>query len=320
MGKAVKAMILVSEQNDPKGELRRGLAKAFAEMQIVRVQTREEALKEIASVDILYAFSVTVSKQLVESAARLRWIQLLGSGIDEILSVTSSRPEVLITSGRGAQAEPVSEAVIAFMFALARDIPRLVDNQRQRRWARWSAKLLKGRNLLVVGVGAIAERLAAKCVSLGMRVVGLSSAPRPVEGFDRILPMDALPQIAPEADFVVVLTPLSAQTRSLIGPEVFAAMKRTAFFINVARGGVVDEEALADALLSGRIAGAALDVFSEEPLPSSSPLWSCPNTLISPHLAGLNDRYLQDLLPLIVENSRRFLDGRVEELQNRLER
>jgi phosphoglycerate dehydrogenase-like enzyme len=310
----------VSRENDAQNELCSGLTDSFPGLDVVRIRTMQEAPGALAGAEILFAFLPSVDPSLLRAAPALRWIQLLGSGLDGVADLAAARPDLLITSGRGAQAEPVSEAVIAFMFALARDLPRLVEQQRQRLWQRRPARLLKSATVVTVGVGAIAGRLAPKCAALGMRVLGVSSAPRAVEGFERIAPLADLREAAAEADYLVVLTPLSDSSRMLVGREVLAAMKTTACLINVARGGIVDEAALAEALTSGRIAGAALDVFAEEPLPASSALWSCPNVLISPHLGGLNTRYLRDLLPLLTENTRRFLAGETGAMRNVVER
>lgn len=309
-------MVLVSQQNDPHDELRLGMQSAFPDMSFVRVCNEEEAADHIGNAEILLAFSPSVSARLVDSAPGLQWIQLLGSGLDDVLAATYHRRDILITSGRGAQAEPVSEAIIGFMFALARDFPRLVQNQGQRRWERWAARLLKGSTVVVVGVGAIAETLAPKCVSLGMLVFGVSSSPRSVPGFEDILPLRDLERVARQADYLVILTPSTAATRNLIDGKVLAAMKRSGFFINAARGSVVDEPALVEALESRGIAGAALDVFAIEPLPDSSPLWSCPNTIISPHLGGLNEGYAQELLPILKENMRHFVAGELDLMRN----
>lgn len=316
----MKAVVLVSQENDAQDELRCELSRAFEQIQIVRTKTENEAVGELSAAEVLYTFAPSLSEAVLDAAPALRWVQLLGSGIDGVLDTTSGRPDILITSGHGAQAEPVSEAVLAFMFALARDLPRLAEQQRQRIWLRRPARLLKSSTLVTVGVGAIAERLAAKCAALGMRVLGVSSAPRIVAGFDRIAPLAELRDVAAQADYLVVLRPLSENSRLLIGREVLASMKPTAFLVNVARGGVVDEAALVEALNEGRIAGAALDVFGEEPLPADSPLWDCPNTLVSPHLGGLNTRYMQELLPLLLENTGLYLSGNLQAMKNRVRR
>jgi len=311
-----KALILLSPQNDPQQELSHGITEALPGMLLTHVHTADQALEQIYDAELLFTYSPSISPQLLAAAPELRWIQLLGSGLDGVLKAAAPWPELLITSAKGAQAEPVSEAVLAFLFALSRQIPRLVDNQAARLWERWPARLLNGSTVMVVGVGAISASLAPKCRALGMRTVGFSSAPREVTGFDEMHPLSQLGERIHEADYLVMLTPLSDRTRSLVNRELLASMRQAACLINVGRGGVVDENALAEALQSGHLAGAALDVFTEEPLPASSPLWDCPTMLISPHLGGLNTGYARDLLPILRHNIDCYLAGDISRMRN----
>ncbi|MGH2875191.1 MAG: D-2-hydroxyacid dehydrogenase [Solirubrobacteraceae bacterium] len=200
------------------------------------------------------------------------------------------------------------------MLALVRGLPRALAQQAQGRWERSPATLLAGKTVGVLGVGAIAEALAPRCAALGMRVLGVSSAPREVPGFERVVAREQLASVAGEVDFLVVLIPYTPETRRIVDAGVLGAMRPSAYLINVARGGVVDEEALVAALASRRIAGAALDVFETEPLPVDSPLWTLENVLITPHIAGFHVDYPDDALPIVEENVRRYLDGRLGEL------
>ena len=159
----------------------------------------------------------------------------------------------------------------------------------------------------IFGIGAIAEALAPRCKALGMTVVGISSVKRTAAGFDRILARDELLDAVHDLDFLIVLTPYSAKTRNAIDEFVFAAMKPGACIINLARGGVVDEGALVKALEQKQIAGAALDVFATEPLEADHPLWDMKNVIITAHLGGLYDRYVDDAMPTIAHNLRCFL-------------
>jgi len=161
----------------------------------------------------------------------------------------------------------------------------------------------------IFGVGQIAEALVPKCKAFGMRVVGVTSAPRNVPGFDRMHRRDELARVVGDFDFLVLLTPLTAATRNSIDTKIFAAMKPTSYLINLARGGVVDEPALIEALNDRRIAGAALDVFSQEPLPVDHPFWSMPNVIITTHQGGFCDVYIDYALPTVETNMECFLKG-----------
>ncbi len=194
------------------------------------------------------------------------------------------------------------------MLALARNLPRAVRAQDEGQWLRFPAQLLHNKTVGIFGIGVIAEALAPKCQAFGIRVVGVT-APRPVAGFDRIHGRDELLDVAGQFDFFVLLTPLTEKTRNCIDVKVFAAMKPTSFLINLARGGVVDEPALIEALNLKRIAGAALDVFSAEPLPADHPFWAMQNVIITTHQGGFCDVYIDYALPTVEFNMRCFLSG-----------
>ena len=192
----------------------------------------------------------------------------------------------------------------------------MLRNQQKHVWERWPQKLLSGKTVVLVGIGPIAEDLALRCAAFGLRVIGVSDARTAALHFEKIFPRSRLQQAAATADFMIVLVPLSAQTRHMIDDGVLGAMKPTGILINLARGPVVDEKALIQRLLDGSIAGAALDVFEEEPLPSDSPLWDMPNVIVTPRIGGMSDIYADQVLPIVVHNLRCFMDGRLAEMKN----
>jgi phosphoglycerate dehydrogenase-like enzyme len=210
----------------------------------------------------------------------------------------------------------MSEATIAYMLSLTRDMPRVVHAQDASRWERWPAALMERKTVGILGVGAIAEHLAPMCKAFNMTVVGVSSGPRPAKGFDRMVDRRDLLKVVGEFDYLVVLIPLSADTRHIIGEKLLAAMKPSAFLINMARGGVVDEPALMKALESGTIAGAALDVYAEEPLPPDSPLWKTKNLHCFPHQGGYSEGYEERAMPTIEGNMRKFFAGDLKNMIN----
>lgn len=312
----LNAVVLIAAQNDPGREVLIGLRERFPAVRWHGASSARDSWVQLEAADVLFAFAQSVDEELLARARRLRWLQLLGAGYDGLLQRRGLRPGLLVTSGHGAQAVPVAEAVLASMLALARDLPGLVRNQERREWRRWPARLLDGGAVVLLGLGAIAEALAPRCAALGMRVTGVSATPRPVPGCTEVLPREALRQAAASADFLVVLCALTDATRGLVDAAVLDAMKSTAFLVNVARGPVVREADLLEALRTGRIAGAALDVFDAEPLPRDSPLWNARGVLVTPHVAGLNERYWRDLLPLLAGNLGAFLEGRPDAMRN----
>jgi phosphoglycerate dehydrogenase-like enzyme len=306
-----RLLIVLTLPPEVTEQYRTQLGQLFPELTIEVVGQKAKAEAALGAADILLTFG-QMMKNLdldLEGATNLKWVQALGTGLDGIADQPALKPGVIVTSLHGVHGAPVSEAALAGMLALARDIPRFARNQDTQTWGRWPAKLLHNKTVGILGIGVIAEALAPKCKAFGMTVVGLTSAKRKVAGFDRVHGIDELMKVLPELDYLVLLTPYTPATHHMIDAKVFAAMKPTSYFINVARGGVVDEEALVDALRQGRIAGAALDVFEQEPLPAGHPLWSFKNVLITTHQGGFCDVYVDLAMPIIEHNMRCFLAG-----------
>jgi len=289
---------------------------AFPELQVAMVDHHTKVDPYIGSADILVAFGVMLADHVFRDAGNLKWVQALGSGVDGIVDQPSLRKDVLVTNLHGLHGPPVSEAAIGAMLALSRDLPRVLRNQSRRAWDRFPARLLQDKSVGIFGIGVIAEALAPKCKTFGMRVVGISSAPRAVPGFDRMVHRDELPDAVRDLDYLVLLTPHTPATHGIIDAKVLAAMKPTSYLVNLARGGVVDEAALIDALEGGRIAGAALDVFAEEPLPTGHRFWDMSQVIVTPHLGGFCDVYVDHALPIVEANIRRFLAGKHAEMIN----
>ena len=304
-------LILLTLPEGVRNQYRERLQARFPGLAISVIDHHSKAGPHIAETDALLTFAPMLSAKVLEQAAKLKWVQALGTGVDNLTDQSALRKDVIVTNIRGIHGPPVSEAAIATMLALARDLPRAVRAQDERQWRRFPAQLLHNKTVGIFGIGVIAEALAPKCKAFGMRVIGVSSAPRAVAGFDRMHKREELLQVAGEFDFFVLLTPLTEKTRNSIDSKVFAAMKPTSFLVNLARGGVVDEPALVEALKSGRIGGAALDVFSQEPLPPDHPFWSMQNVIITTHQGGFCDVYVDYALPTVEANMQRFLAGDV---------
>ncbi len=286
------------------------LRSAFPQLAVSMVDHKSKVDPYIAETDILLTFGPMLrDDSVVARAKKLKWIQAMGSGVDGIADLPSLRREVILTNIQGIHGASVAEGALMGMLALARRLPQSLRNQERRHWQRWPVGILDGKTVGIFGLGLIAEALAPRCKAFAMRVVGITSAKRDLPGFDRVFGRDELVEAVRDLDFLVLLTPYSPATRHIVGAAVFAAMKPTAHLVNLARGGVVDEAALIAALARGQIAGAALDVFSTEPLPEDNPLWSMPNVIVTPHLGGFYDEYPERALPVVEENLKRFLAG-----------
>lgn len=296
------------------------LRATFPQLTVNLVDHHSKVGPYIGSAGILMTFGPMITDQVVRDATNLKWIQALGTGVDNLIDLPSLRSDVIVTNIQGIHGAAMSEAAIMAMLALSRDFPRVVRNQDRHLWERWPARLLEGKKLGILGIGVISETLAPKCKALGMTVVGITSVKRTVAGFDRVYGRDELISAVRDLDYLVVLTPYSPVTHHMVDATVFAGMKPTSYFINLARGGVVDEPALIAALKNRQIAGSALDVFNDEPLPQDHPFWTMKNVIVTPHLGGYYDGYADRALPVVEENIRRFLAGDTKNMINVVKR
>jgi D-2-hydroxyacid dehydrogenase (NADP+) len=278
-------------------------------LDVVATTEIERALSVAAGCDVLMTRNDDRFEPLITAMPRLCWIQALTTGTDLLEACPALRPDVTITAARGFHGPQMSELAFLFMLALSRNFAGLLANQRERRWLRTPQRLIADKTVVVVGIGRIAEELARRCKIFGMRVLGVSAGRTEVAGFDAVHPRQHLGALASEADFLIVLVPASRETRHIVDAAVIAAMKPDAVLINLARGDVVDESALVDALHNRRIAGAGLDVFQTEPLPPDHPFWGLDNVLVTPHIGGMSDIYVDQVMPLVLENLDAYLAG-----------
>jgi phosphoglycerate dehydrogenase-like enzyme len=213
----------------------------------------------------------------------------------------------------------MSELAILLMLNLTRKYTRILRNQKKRAWVRRPQSLLYKKSVGILGVGVIGKEIARKCKAFDMTVHGITSKKREIEYVDHSYGPEELIEVLRTVDYFINVIPNTPETRNIIGEKEFRAMKPTAFFINIGRGETTNEEALVQALKEGRLAGAGLDVFCEEPLPEKSPFWDLDNVLITPHVGGLSDIYADQVLPVFEENLRRYLKGERKNLINRVE-
>jgi phosphoglycerate dehydrogenase-like enzyme len=285
------------------------------EVRVFQEYTTEAMRPRMPEVDVL-AVSGAWHDSLLESADKLKWIQAIGVGYNQFPLDELQRRGIRLSNAVGVNANAVSEHALALMLALARRLPEARDNQHRKHWRqmisdpRAREDEIGGKTLGIVGLGAIGNRLASLAKAFGMRVLGTKGNPATYEGAaDEVLPPDRLGDVLEAADFVVLSCPLQPETTGLIGTAELRRMKPSAHLVNVARGPVVLEDALIAALRAGEIAGAALDVTVEEPLPADSPLWEMPNVLITPHTGGETSLYEKRLVDIMVENLRRWERG-----------
>ena len=314
-----RALILLPVSDEIRSYYATSLAKRFPSVEFFTADHSSKAEDLITSVDMMLTYGSMLSDPFIQKAARLKWIQSLGTGLDGLVDRAALAKEVIITRLHGIVA-PVSEAALASMFMLSRSVRRTLVNQQEHRWERIPSSLLYGKTLGILGLGAIAEHLAPKCKALNMQVIGISSSPRMVAGFDQVIPTNQMLSVVPSLDYLVVLTPYSKATHHIINQMVLSKMKTSSYLINLARGGVIDDEALITALEQQRIAGAALDVFAIEPLPEDHRYWSMDNVIVTPHTGGFCDNYPDLALPKIEHNMHCFINEDIEGMLDLVDR
>jgi D-2-hydroxyacid dehydrogenase (NADP+) len=297
----------------------------YAEERRPEEETEEEARANLAAIlaeaEVLFTSSV-MPPDIVGSAPKLRWVQLTAAGVEELLDSELARSGVTLATASGIHAVPIGEYVMGAMLAFAKRLPGATRAQAERRWRPYLAEELYGKTVGILGLGAIGGYVAKLAKADGMRVLAIRRSVRrraarqkaAIADVDELLPPSDLPYLLSQADYVVIAVPLTSESRGLIGERELRTMRPTARLINVSRGAVVDEAALVRALKEEWIAGAALDVFQEEPLPPDSELWGMDNVILTPHISGGTPVYMERAVALFCDNLRRYLAG--EPLRN----
>lgn len=297
----------------PRAQIER-IARLLPEDVIVDAREPDERRRAFADADV--AFATKMSGEEFALARRLRWVHSSAVGIGPVLSPALVASDVVVSNSKGVHSPAIAEHAIALILALRRSIHTSVYRQLAREWAQVELESIVVRPLaetevLVVGLGTIGERVATMAAALGMRVTAVRrrvEAPAP-PGLKAVVAADRLVELLPSADVVVLALPTTDETRALIGRAELARMKPTSILVNVARGKLVDEDALADALEQRQIGAAGLDAFRVEPLPAGHRLWALPNALVTPHSASFTGDYWTPVVDLFLENVARFRRG-----------
>ncbi len=292
------------------------LKREFPQLEVLQLNSYDDVDEQLSDTEILFGFSIRPEQFL--AARKLRWIHSPAAAVHQLMFPELVTSDVVVTNARDVHGPVVAEHVMALIFGLAKKIPEAVRFQQKHVWGQeivWGERTrpreVAGATLGLVGLGSIGRNVAKHAADLGMRVIAVREHPenKKPEYIDDVLPSAALGEMLSAADYVVLAAPVTPATQGMIGREELARMKPDACLINVGRGSLVDEVALAEALHEHKIGGAALDVFEEEPLPPESPLWELENLLITPHTAGMTDKLWDRHYVLFSENLRRYLNG-----------
>ena len=279
------------------------------------VRTLDDLARRIGDADVVVVSGLW-RNELLERTQRLRFIQSVSAGTDQFDRERLKQRGIRLASAKGVNANAVAEHAMALILAMTRKLPEARDNQARHVWRGMISDIarredeLGGKTLLIIGLGGIGSRLAQLAKAFGLRVIGVKRDPTTGgEAADAVHALGELKALLPRADFVALTCPLNKETEKIVDAGALSRMKKSAYVVNVARGGCVDEPALVHALQEGRIAGAALDVTAEEPLPATSPLWDLGNVLITPHSAGETRKYEDAVLDILAENLDRLARG-----------
>lgn len=283
------------------------LRKQFPDLDWVFVHSRQEGLDEVRDADVFFGWP---TDEIIEAGEKLRWLHLLGAGADGFSHESVRGRHILVSNSRGVAAPNIAEHVLALMLGFARDMPALYRAQQQKRWTK-SRELvlfeLSGQTVGIIGLGSIGQALARKASALGMRVLGVRRSQLPVECVDEIYGRDQIAGMVPRCHHVVACLPGTPSSMGVVDAAVFGAMRPGSYFYNVGRGSTVRTEDLLDALDSGIVAGAGLDVVDPEPLPQDHALWAHPRVVMTSHTAGNTEAYWTRGIVLFEQNLEAFL-------------
>lgn len=266
----------------------------------------EKAAEYISDIDILVTWGSMDIRSLFLAAPKLAWIHSLSAGVEKLVFPEMKSSNTMLTNSKGIHGIPVSEHVFAMMLAFTRGINLFIHQQAKHQWKRIAVEEIHDKTIGIVGLGSIGREIAKKAKGMGMNVIASKQTITTELFVDELYPPEKLHELLSLSDFVVTALPLLEETKHLFTLKEFTAMKPSAYLINIARGGIIKQDDLLAALEQGLIKGACLDVFEEEPLPDTSPLWDMPNVLITPHVAALSPNYLDRAIKLFADNLSRF--------------
>jgi phosphoglycerate dehydrogenase-like enzyme len=281
---------------------------------VVRVDSEGNIDGDATDAEVYFSWfylKPTTLHRVLDAAPLLRWHHAPNAGVNHILTPKYLERDLILSNGAGIHGIPIAEFVITYLLAYTKQLPSLYQLQNEHNWQRGlPIQELFEKTLLIIGAGGIGQEIAVRAKAFGMRIFGSSRHPKSLPNFDKVVGANEWKQLLPEAEFVVIATPLTPETKGMIDVETLLLFRPDSYLINIARGAIVDELALTKALQAGWIAGAALDTVYTEPLPTESPLWKLPNIFITPHCSGNSPRVKERTLALFLDNLKRYYQGK----------
>lgn len=287
------------------------LQASVPDWKVVSRQDAEQHPNCLSEAEIVAGWNAAATEVCLQPNSKLRWVQSWGAGVDWMPLQALRDSGIQLTNASGVHAFPISETVFAMMLSLTRKIHISIRNQMNHHWHNpGSLGEIHGKTMGIIGVGSIGQEIARLAKAFHMRVLGVRRSGVSAPYVDQMYDLSGMHQVLAESDYVILALPLTDQTHHMFGTIEFQCMKSTAYFVNIGRGGTVDTEALLQALTSGEIAGAGLDVFEQEPLPQEHPLWSMEQVIVTPHNSGLTKAYGERVFEIFVHNLQDYLQGR----------
>jgi phosphoglycerate dehydrogenase-like enzyme len=264
--------------------------------------------EQLARTEVLIAYGAPPGT--LSAMPKLRWFQSMLAGVEGVLALPDLPANLPLTCARGTHTESMPENILGALFYVAKPYAAAAENQKQRKWVQTVAQPLTGKTLGILGLGVIGVHVARLATILGMRVIGTRRRPEPMDNVAEVLPPGRTPEVLAQADFVLLLLPVTPETNNFVDAERLAMMKPTAWLLNFGRGHLVKDDDLVAAVKAKKIAGAVLDVYRQEPLPAEHPFWTTENILVLPHIGGPHPRRDIFIARLFADNLSRFLEGR----------
>ncbi|MEK5331265.1 D-2-hydroxyacid dehydrogenase [Lysinibacillus sp. FSL W8-0992] len=293
---------------EPRPDLREPLVEEFSQCDFVFKNGL--STDELQKADVLVTYGEDLNDDNMQYATKLKWIFVASAGVEKMPAQAIIDRGILVSNVRGIHKSPMAESMLAHILAIKRALPWLYDHQKKREWSKKGKQTeLRDNTALILGPGAIGSEVGRLLQAFGVTTIGCNRSGKAAPYMDEMVSFAKLTEALPKADIVISVLPKTAETTYLLKEEHFSAMKNDAIFMNFGRGNLVDEKVLIHAMETGEIGYAVLDVFEEEPLSANSPLWSCPNVIVSPHVSSHSSRYVERSLDIFKPSLMKWLNG-----------